>query len=941
MADLVSSASSAVGAGASQAETLIGGDSTTPHAAPPPEVIRGTEIGRYLIVGEIGRGASGRVYSAYDGDLDRRLALKLVSTPIGGDHERRRALMREAQAMAKIRHPNVVAVHDVGTFEGRVYVAMEFVEGVTLGRWCAGPGRTIDDILGAYVQAGRGLAAAHAAGVVHRDFKPDNALVGADGTVHVADFGLAQPSGGTPRGGDVTSSGAETVGTPAYMSPEQYCGVEVDARSDQFSFCVALFEALCGARPFQGGSLAELAASTLDGRIREPVGRAMPRRVAEVVRRGLAVVPGDRHPSMDALLAALVSAHRRRWPWALGVIAAAAFVGTGWAVLRPDPGAADGCESGAARAATVWDADRREALSLADPALTANFVRDREARLRTTLDEYAQQWATMYDELCPALLVAPASDAVASARRSCVEDRLASLGGLVEFFAERVVSPHRVGTLVETLPQLSECRDDNVVMVHPVPTDPVAAEQVGAIRARLREFSRTVAWDAKVGATSEVESIVAQARSIDEPHLLVSALLVQARLRYFTGEADGGSRVLEEAWLTAIASGQDALAVEAIAGMMERRQNSWADGAEVERWFNLALALTRRIGNRPKLRARLLLSRGSSLLAAADLARALDAFEQAERAFEMVEGPTQASVAKALVNQGLVLKRLGDNERARERLARALESSEVAEPAVVIAALQAAAFVEQSLGDRSAAEPMLRRGVALAREIYGERGRELSTVLFNLAMFEADGGDSDAATETLADSRRAWPVVGDGKAEAEFGVAEAWLALHRGDTAAVLSLADRFIPDVASRPGGKQDQEFASLHVLKTVALQKTGECRAALDTAATFYDLPGIHVTSAVLLRIVARSAIPCALALGDLSSARLWLARLDIHPPEGTVEVIAWRFGHALFRGRRDAEAVAEVARDRDLAAREYGEHHVIVAELDAWLGKPIERD
>ena len=200
----------------------------------------------------------GVVYSAFDDELDRHVALKLIN-PHGSATAAHSRLVREARTMAKLQHPNVVAVYDAQTVGESVYVAMEHVPGPDLRAWRAARPRTLAEILSVFVQAGRGLAAAHAAGIIHRDFKPANVLVGDDGRTRVADFGLAMALGAPmleDEAGEVddeTSSrvtrSGELVGTPAYMSPEQHRREPATPLSDQFSFCVSLYEAVCGYRP--------------------------------------------------------------------------------------------------------------------------------------------------------------------------------------------------------------------------------------------------------------------------------------------------------------------------------------------------------------------------------------------------------------------------------------------------------------------------------------------------------------------------------------------------------------------------------------------------------------------------------------------------------------------------------------------------------------------
>jgi len=313
---------------------------------------RPARVGRYEVGEALGSGAMGVVYRARDPELDRAVAIKLVRTDATSSSSGIR-LLREAQAMARLRHPNVVPIFDVGPADGAVFVAMPLIEGGTLRTWLRDGARALDAVLDRFVAAGRGLAAAHAAGLIHRDFKPDNVLLGVDGEVHVADFGLARladRSGDEPAvalvgSEDTATRTGEVVGTPAYMAPEQLRGRASDARADQFSFCVSLWEGVYGQRPFPpivaGGD------DALGARLRAiGAGPVVPRRdrpawIAQVLSRGLAEDPERRWPCMQALLDA-IAVHRapRRWPWrlayAIGAISlAAAMVAIGWPARPP------------------------------------------------------------------------------------------------------------------------------------------------------------------------------------------------------------------------------------------------------------------------------------------------------------------------------------------------------------------------------------------------------------------------------------------------------------------------------------------------------------------------------------------------------------------------------------------------------------------------------
>ena len=294
------------------------------HATPAA----GTTLGRYQLVEQLGAGAMGLVWRAKDLELKRQVALKLLRRRDPALTER---LVREARSMAQVNHPNVVAVYEGGAVGGTSFIAMELVEGKSLRAWQDQASHTVPELLAAYVAAGRGLAAAHAAGIVHRDFKPENVLVGGDGRVRVGDFGLAaerpvegiEPTASTDVG--LTREGA-LLGTPAYMAPEQFAAGNTDSRTDQFSFCVALYEALYGERPFDGKTFAELAMSVRDGKLRPaPSAPGVSRQLRAILLRGMATRPGDRFPTMDHLLAEL--ARDRAAPWRRTAVAAAVLAG--------------------------------------------------------------------------------------------------------------------------------------------------------------------------------------------------------------------------------------------------------------------------------------------------------------------------------------------------------------------------------------------------------------------------------------------------------------------------------------------------------------------------------------------------------------------------------------------------------------------------------------
>ena len=305
------------------------GEALAPAQADLAELEPGAVIARYRILGRLGAGGMGVVYRAHDAQLDRDVALKLLRLGEDGTEGRSR-MLREAKAAAKIRHPNVVTVYDAGEVFGRVFIAMELIDGVTLKAYFRGRPRVWREVVEIMRCAGEGLAAAHAAGLVHRDFKPDNVLVEAGGRVRVLDFGLARPASdiegptmsstalvpadSPPVMRTLTQTGM-LVGTPAYMAPEQHLARGVDARSDQFAFCVTLYECLYNQRPFVGDTQAELTMNVIEGRLLPPPrDRDVPPEIFGVLQRGLAVHPADRYDTLGELLEDLRAIVRRHEP---------------------------------------------------------------------------------------------------------------------------------------------------------------------------------------------------------------------------------------------------------------------------------------------------------------------------------------------------------------------------------------------------------------------------------------------------------------------------------------------------------------------------------------------------------------------------------------------------------------------------------------------------
>ena len=392
----------------------------------------------------------GSVYEAHDPDLDRGVAVKVLHRRYTDDARAKQRLVREATTMAKLSHPNVVEVFEVGEARGEVFIAMELVDGAPLSQWLESP-RSVDAICRVFVDAGKGLAAAHAAGIVHRDFKPHNVLVDRRGWAKVMDFGLAgniatrltpaAPAPGPERSADsgsLTQTGAQ-LGTPQYMSPEQHHGGEVGPKSDQWNFCVALHDALHGTLPFAGETLAEVRASVDAMRI-EIGDKNVPPWLDAVIRRGLQRDPAARFATMDDLIGALRRGRRSIAPWALIPI-----VGIAAVVFVASAGGDDAmCEGASARLAGVWDAERRTATlsSLAAAGASEPVI----ARFAETLDAYVAGWVETHTSTCERQRGAGRDVAATfDAKMSCLRGRWGDLEGARRSGRPRRAAQHRCG----------------------------------------------------------------------------------------------------------------------------------------------------------------------------------------------------------------------------------------------------------------------------------------------------------------------------------------------------------------------------------------------------------------------------------------------------------------------------------------------------------------
>ncbi len=831
------------------------GDPRPPETIPasggaPPPLARGTTLGRYVLLESVGMGGMGEVWSAYDPELDRKVALKLLRPDggtVGGGAARER-LLREAQALARLAHPNVLTVFDVGTYGERVFITTELLAGVTLKQWCEEEPRGWRAVLSRFIAAGRGLAAAHRAGLVHRDFKPENVLVGEGREVKVLDFGLARAMGaGEPDAADAKTielapvpaqrllearlTIAGTVsGTLPYMPLEQLLGDAADARADQFSFCVALYEALYGVRPFPGETTDELVASIVGNEgVEPPANRKVPRYVRKALRRGLGRLPGDRFASMDELIAALrrdgVRTWSRRLAVAAGVLLVVAAAVVGALAIRQR---AQLCRGGERHLAGVWDDGTTEAARRAFLATKLPFAEEAWRLSSAGLDRYATAWTAMHRDACEATqLRGEQSPQVLDLRMSCLGTDLEQVRALSQAFAAADAGVVKnAATAVDRLPPLADCADVRALTgVRPPPA--AMRARVAALRGQIAQSNALYDLGRWADSLAIAQRVVPAAAALGYRPLQAEALLRQgnAQRRTVADNAAAKTLLADAAW-AGVASRHDKVAFVASANLVGLIGGAEENRAGAEPWIRLArsvlerndsppawsalldgelgrtalvagdfdeairqlragLAARERSSASPADRAETLTLLGAALLYAGRPAAGLPYLRQAYELRSQALGEMHPDVGAAANNVGAAALVVGDYATAVTFIRRGLEIKRHtlgADHPELAHSLNNLAETLRLSGRFDEAEPLYRQAMALHRRAYGEAHPNVAEVLDGLGAMENDRGRPEAAlayhrrAQAIREAkhgpshvRLAYPLTGEGKALVALG----------------------------------------------------------------------------------------------------------------------------------------------------------------------------
>ncbi|HWB78009.1 MAG TPA: serine/threonine-protein kinase [Nannocystaceae bacterium] len=729
--------------------------------APRNEPERAATPGRYLLLELIGRGAMGSVHSAYDPALDRKIAIKLITArggPPAAAAERRTRMVREARALAKLSHPNVVTLLDAGVYGEDVFLAMELVQGQTLHEWASASPRSWVDVLDALLQAGRGLAAAHAAGILHRDFKPQNLMI--DGGEHgrmrvrVMDFGLARPSDASAERTPVRRSfddvdaltrTGQLMGTPAYMAPELLTGAGADARSDQFSFCVAAWELLFGVRPFVAASGPALMAAILAARSPSaPAGTRVPRWLRQVILRGLAREPDARWPTMDALVAALAQGRARaRTRRALGF---AALLGIGASAAYGAHRIAERetlarCERIGAELEHAWNDDVRAQLIARFGEASALGATSAQ-KVQPWIDDYARAWADGRRQACLGAEDERWAQARTDASLWCLDERRLAFESLLA----QLVDPDRDAVLravssAAGLPPVAPCTDERSLAGSPAP----AFEQREELRTIVAALVSPVRGASAAQEEQRLATIVQRSQELGWASTTARARIALAARMQTRGDNASAELVATEAFHEAARAGAWNEATRAATLLVQIVAIGRSRAGEGLAWGRLAeTAETHTLGDRSTLAADRLANVGVAYELDARPNDACAALATALLLHAMAQGPEHPQVAAMWCRLGITYRTIDDYDAMRRYCGEAVRIAEAAYGAdhpdtVDLSTNVGVTYLET--GDCDHAEPIYERATAIFGTTWGREHTRYATARMNLGSCAKTRGD--------------------------------------------------------------------------------------------------------------------------------------------------------------------------------------------------------
>ena len=928
----------------------------------------GTQVGRYVVIEPVGRGGMGVVLAAFDPELDRKVAIKLLHRDYGDGRkasEGRSRMLREAQALARLSHANVVSVHDVGLYEDRIFIAMEFVAGCTMSDWIEREQPDWRTALGKYIAAGRGLAAAHAAGLVHRDFKPHNVLIGEDGRVRVTDFGLARSrpdqevdlmlesltdsrelvsstgelsTGEHALASTLTRTGAR-VGTPAYMAPEQFSALPVDPRADQFSFCVALYEAVYGERPFKGRTALEIATRAARGRVRSaPASSPVPQWLRRALLRGLAPEPADRHPSMDALLDVLAVDPWRRWRRTALMVLPPLALGGWWVASQPDH---DACASVDAKLDGIWNRDRKKAIESRFVRTGLPYAQSNWETVRARMDALSESWAGAERAMCER---AEQDVPVGYGRRmACLHRRYEELRSYSELLADADAGlvEHAV-TTVEALGTVGDCEDESPGMRSDIPGE--AQREIVEALARTRVLGQAGRYEAAVEAAEQAR---AAAEAVDDRWLGAEATFELGKVTQAVGRVDDAQRAYDDAFSAGIAAGHDEVVARsaiAVAGLELERDK---DFAEAENWMEHAGGAVERMGPPGEaLQAELQNVRGRLAHGQGDYESAREAFQRGLEIRTDMLGEDAPQLASYHVNLGHALANLGRFEQAVANMRRALELEEKEyspDHPRVASTLTSLCSVLRDTGQIEPALDACKRAVSILRAAVGENHPRTGTALVNLGSALADADQGEQALEyfeaALASARA---VYGDEHPRTGLVLNNLSVQYELGEDWATAE-------DYARRALATFEKTLGEDHPTTAVVASNLANLLSKQERHAEAEAI--LRRNAEVLERRLGPDHPDLAVVIGMLGETFIHRERLPESIPylERTVKILDTAGGHpfeaatarfalgaTLFEIGEQRERGLALVRAAAKAYREAGARADQIEEIDAWLAE-----